>query len=390
MKKVVLLLAVLFIGISLRAQDEGIQFYKGSWDEAVNTAKKEKKKIFIDFFTEWCGPCLTMALEVFPRPEVGAYYNREFICLKIDAEKGEGRELSQKYEIRSYPSYIYVDPKTEKILHRSGGNKSAADFIADAEGALNKKLSSIYIEKKFKSGKYDLNFLKQYVRRRKVAGDRNLSVYFDELTAKGASLNESDMWELFYDCLSGYRNRYFMEVSDHYDHYVALYGKQRVDMKLKKETTYAPVEFIRSLADFEGKESNIKLVQLTELFRAKEFNKAFDMVDRLLIDPKVDQQALLNSLAFYMRVNPKYGEDEVPFELLTQKVKYMRYIAYNCPDRNNAINHYYYAASLEYLIKRAVKEGIAIPTELFETPVIGKSQYDMRHPLLKPKPKRRR
>lgn len=145
MKKLVFSLFFIAILLSATAQESGIRFFHGSWDEAVTLAKKEKKKIFIDFFTEWCGPCLNMALTVFPLPQVGEMYNKNFVCLKIDAEKGEGRELAKKYGIHSYPSYIFVNPKTETLIHRSGGNKPAADFIADAEGALDPKLSSVYL-----------------------------------------------------------------------------------------------------------------------------------------------------------------------------------------------------------------------------------------------------
>ena len=123
MKKLVFSLLLLAILLPATAQESGIRFFHGSWDEAVALAKKEKKKIFIDFFTEWCGPCLNMALTVFPLPQVGEMYNKNFVCLKIDAEKGEGRELAKKYGIHSYPSYIFVNPKTQKLIHRSGGNK---------------------------------------------------------------------------------------------------------------------------------------------------------------------------------------------------------------------------------------------------------------------------
>ena len=87
MKKLVFSLLLLAILLPATAQESGIRFFHGSWDEAVALAKKEKKKIFIDFFTEWCGPCLNMALTVFPLPQVGEMYNKNFVCLKIDAEK---------------------------------------------------------------------------------------------------------------------------------------------------------------------------------------------------------------------------------------------------------------------------------------------------------------
>ena len=52
MKKLVFSLLLLAILLPATAQESGIRFFHGSWDEAVALAKKEKKKIFIDFFTE--------------------------------------------------------------------------------------------------------------------------------------------------------------------------------------------------------------------------------------------------------------------------------------------------------------------------------------------------
>ena len=190
MKKGLFILLLIAILLPAHAQESGIRFFHGSWDEAVALAKKEKKKIFIDFFTEWCGPCLNMALTVFPLPQVGEMYNKNFVCLKIDAEKGEGRELAKKYGIHSYPSYIFVNPKTQKLIHRSGGNKPAADFIADAEGALDPKLSSVYLTEKYKSGKYDSDFLIDYIHRQKVSGNRNVQKDFDKLIEMGGKLTD--------------------------------------------------------------------------------------------------------------------------------------------------------------------------------------------------------
>ena len=101
MKKRILLIALLtgiLIGVKQgKAQESGIRFEPRGWKEALEKAAQEKKLIFIDFYTEWCGPCLTMAEEVFPRMEIGNFYNTHFINLKIDAEKGEGKTLREKY-----------------------------------------------------------------------------------------------------------------------------------------------------------------------------------------------------------------------------------------------------------------------------------------------------
>ena len=279
MKKGLFILLLIAILLPAHAQESGIRFFHGTWDEAMALAKKEKKKVFIDFFTEWCGPCLNMALTVFPLPEVGEVYNKNFICLKIDAEKGEGRELAKKYGIHSYPSYIFVNPKTEALIHRSGGNKPAADFIADVQGALNPKLSSIYLNEKYKSGKYDARFLIDYIHNQKVSGNRNVQKDFDKLIAMGKKLTDPEIWELYADCIGGYNNPYVKEVADHYDEFVRLFGKEAVDTKLTEATAYAPIAFTESLPEFEGKYYNLKTAELTGLFRQNKYAQIKAIID---------------------------------------------------------------------------------------------------------------
>ena len=382
---------ILFVAILLpaTAQESGIRFFHGTWDEAVALAKKEKKKIFIDFFTEWCGPCLNMAQTVFPLPQVGEVYNKHFVCVKIDAEKGEGVELAKKYGVYSYPTYIFVNPKTEELIHRSGNNKPVADFIADAEGALNPKLSSVYLTEKYKSGDYDMDFLCDYIRYQKLRGNRDVLKDFNKVIEMGGKLTDPKIWNLYVECVGGYDNPYVKEVSDNYDEFVALFGKEAVDAKLAAATAYAPVAFTETLCDFDGKYYNLKMAELTRLFNKGDYEAAWALTDSLIQDKNIDQNKLVKQLSFYTRVDPNYRDNELTFEQLAQKIKYTRYVAYNLYERDDAYTHYYYASALEYLIKRAYEEGKQIPAYIYETPQYGKQVYDMRDPQLKPKPKRK-
>lgn len=390
MKKVLYSLLFLAFLLPASAQESGIQFFHGTWDEAIALAKKEKKKIFIDFFTEWCGPCLNMALTVFPLPQVGEVYNKNFICLKIDAEKGEGKELAKRYEVRSFPTYIFVNPKNQEVIHRSGSNKPAAAFIADAQGALNPKLSSVYLNEKYKSGKYDADFLIDYIRYQKTSGDHTLDKNFEKLLGMGKSLTDPEVWALYRDCIVGYRNPYVKQVSDNYEQFVDLFGKKEVDEKLASATAYAPPSFTDSLVDFEGKEYNLKMARMSRLFQQNKNDEAWDYVDELIADTAIDQPKFVKQLSFYTRIDPKYRDNGLSFDDLVRKVRYTKYVAYNMYDRDDPYTHYYYANALEYLIQRALQEGKPIPADLFATPEYGKKEYNMRHPLLKEKPKRKR
>ena len=98
-----------------------------SFDEAIAAAKQENKMVFIDFYTDWCGPCKMMAKEVFPQKKVGDYFNEKFVCVKFNAEK-EGKELAARYQVKAYPTFIVLNTKEELQLDIKGA-ANADDFI---------------------------------------------------------------------------------------------------------------------------------------------------------------------------------------------------------------------------------------------------------------------
>lgn len=90
-------------------ESKGIQFFNGTFEDALERAKAENKLIFLDAYASWCGPCRRMKSKVFTQEDVGSYFNSKFINLKIDMEKGEGPALSQQYNVQAYPTLFFLN-----------------------------------------------------------------------------------------------------------------------------------------------------------------------------------------------------------------------------------------------------------------------------------------
>ncbi len=161
MKRFVLLLAfVAFIGSESLAQ-QGIRFIDAPWEEVLEQARQENKLIFLDAYASWCGPCKMMDKNVFSRQEVGEYFNRRFINVRKDMEKGEGKDLSRRYGVRAYPTFLFLDPEGQ-VVHRTVGYHETDKFLELGAAALDPTRQLATLEKRFAAGERDPAFLLQY------------------------------------------------------------------------------------------------------------------------------------------------------------------------------------------------------------------------------------
>jgi thioredoxin-related protein len=156
MKKNILFL-FLVISTALFSQD-GIKFGKQSFAKTLEQAKKENKLIFLDAFASWCGPCKLLDKNVFPKKEVGDYFNANFLNLHIDMEKGEGIEIAKKYSIYSYPTLLFIDGDG-KVVYKAAGYMSPQELISIAKEAVNPENTLENKIAKFEAGEKDPEFL---------------------------------------------------------------------------------------------------------------------------------------------------------------------------------------------------------------------------------------
>lgn len=139
---------------------QGINFENLSFQQAKNKAKTEKKLIFIDVYTEWCGPCKMMSSEIFTDAQVGKYFNSSFINLKIDAEKGEGIEVAKEYQVNAFPTMLIMDSEG-KVYKTLVGSRSVQRLLDDTKDVpiLLKYGGIDKMKEQFLAGKNDTEFL---------------------------------------------------------------------------------------------------------------------------------------------------------------------------------------------------------------------------------------
>jgi thioredoxin-related protein len=169
MKKILTLLVATFMCSGLFAQ--GIEFEHETFKEALAKAKKENKLVFMDCYTTWCGPCKYLAKTIFPQKEVGDYFNKNFVNVKMDMEKGEGIELCKKYGVSSFPTLLFIDVNGNAV-HKLVGGMPAEDLIKGGKAALNPEMRIGNLRAKYENGNRDLEFLMTYLNAVKAIYDR--------------------------------------------------------------------------------------------------------------------------------------------------------------------------------------------------------------------------
>ena len=113
------LLFFVFIIISLNHVTAQNKINWMSMDEALAAQKETPKKIFMDVYTKWCGPCKMLDRNTFSNKKVIKFINENYYAVKFDAEGTE--------EI-THQDFTYTNPNYQE--GRKGRN--ATHFFADA------------------------------------------------------------------------------------------------------------------------------------------------------------------------------------------------------------------------------------------------------------------
>ena len=96
--------------------DGKIQWY--GYNEGMELGKNQNRKVFINFYADWCGYCKEMDRKTFQDRAVIAYLNEHFVPVRVDTERDQ--KASAAYGVRGLPASWFISEDGEPIASRPG------------------------------------------------------------------------------------------------------------------------------------------------------------------------------------------------------------------------------------------------------------------------------
>ncbi|MFP4845163.1 thioredoxin family protein [Winogradskyella sp. PE311] len=145
MKKIGLILLVVLLA-SFKPITKDIEG-KINWvtiEEALELQKKEPRKIIMDVYTNWCGPCKMLDKNTFGNKDVANYVNKNYYAVKFNAEgndkvtfkdksfsnpnfdpakvnrRNSPHEFARFLKVRAYPTMVFLDENANLIYPITG------------------------------------------------------------------------------------------------------------------------------------------------------------------------------------------------------------------------------------------------------------------------------
>jgi thiol-disulfide isomerase/thioredoxin len=162
MRKIILTPLLFLTFITIFAQ-KGTSFLQGGNLRTVfDVAKVQNKPVFLEVYAQTCHVCNAFK-PTFDLPQVGNFYNQNFVSYKLDIMTPEGQAFLNKQGIwiQSTPTLLFFD-KDVKLMHISilGENNNTPQALIDAgTKALNPKQRTSAYKASFLAGNRENNFL---------------------------------------------------------------------------------------------------------------------------------------------------------------------------------------------------------------------------------------
>ena len=230
MKKLILYLII--TNASIYSYSQGIVFEHGTFQEALNKAKAENKLLFMDCYTNWCGPCKMLQNNTFPNEEVGTFFNDNFICYKMECEHDEGPTICNRFAISAYPTLLFIDGDG-KVVQKSMGYRPPESLISEGKRALGGSTALLGEYKtKYQNGDKSEAILKGLVLNLAKNGE-SFDIYWKEYlaTQKSENLLSDENAKMIFELTNSINSPSISYFKEFKDYFIEKYGAESYERK---------------------------------------------------------------------------------------------------------------------------------------------------------------
>lgn len=124
-------------------EGKGVNFIKGSevrFADVLAQAKRENKRVLVDFWATWCHACINMNKTTLRDTRIGNLLNYSFVNYSVDMDNDpDGKDLVEKYNIQAFPTYLILNPDGTEYNRVVGSNPVGAFAKALTDALLGKE-----------------------------------------------------------------------------------------------------------------------------------------------------------------------------------------------------------------------------------------------------------
>lgn len=237
-KRLSFILALMTVAALSCAQGIAFEPEGTTLEQAAAKAKREHKLLFVDCYTQWCGPCKKMARDVFPQQQVGDFMNPRFVSLKLDMETPYAIPLARQWQVTAYPTFIIFTADAQEVGRFMGG--SDADGFIKRVADHSRDDGSDTLEVRWLAGDRTEEFLKTYLASLNATYKKERASEVAEalLTGKEDSFaRDAELTRIFMQNLSNPFSTAFIHTVRQPEDLQAVLGSAPVEAKIRSVLT---------------------------------------------------------------------------------------------------------------------------------------------------------
>ncbi len=253
------------------------------WGKVLRQAGNSGKIIFLDGYTSWCAPCKRMEKEVFTRPAVANYFNQKFINVKYDMEDQEGANLKRLFDVKVFPTYLFINQKGEVVHKIVGAYTEKDDFLEYARLAVTPGESYAELQQRYQRGERNSMLMFSYLRALKLAGEQDkegdIASSYLALMNKDHFMDQA-YWEIIKHFLSDPLSKPFRVLLENRAEIAAVNGDEEVNSLIYKilnnQIKLNSAGYTKDGINFDRKAEN----EFIELLRQYDFPRQRELLAR--------------------------------------------------------------------------------------------------------------